>query len=156
MSNHQTVDDLSEQTLAKLIELIRINADAKIGLEEAADELESPDLKSLFVSIASKREAHARELLRYVHLNQGSANLTGTYLGALHRCWMKLRTLCTKDDRPAVLSEAEFGEGQIVKAYEAALKETADSPIHDVLQSQHAEVKSASAKIRNLREMFTS
>jgi len=151
-----TVDDLSEQTLARLLELIRINADAKIGLEEAVDELDSPDLKSIFIDLAGKREANARELLRYVHLNQGSANLTGSYLGALHRCWMKLRTVCSKNDRHAILKEAEFGEEHIVKAYEAALKETAGSPINDVLQRQYSKVLEARDYIHDLCDALAS
>ncbi len=148
----ETIATMKEQTVEKLQELVQINIDSAKGFEEAADQLTNSQLVSLCRELASQRRQQAKELTQHVHMNGEVAPKEGSFLAAVHRCWMNCRKLFSSDDEYAVLAEAEYGEDQIKEAYEEALVETAGSPLNSVLANQFVDVKAGHDRIRDLRD----
>jgi uncharacterized protein (TIGR02284 family) len=148
----ETKTDLNEDTLDTMQDLIRINIDSRKGFEEAAEEIEDPSLRNLFLLLAGERDRQAEELQAYVELNHEDPVQDGSFAATVHRAWMKVRDALSSDDTYAVLAEAERGEDQIKSAYEKALKETAGSAMNDVLTQHYTQVKSAHDRIRDLRD----
>jgi uncharacterized protein (TIGR02284 family) len=147
----RTIDDMSTETVNKLQDLVRINIDSAKGFEEAAEKLDNLTVAESFRRLAEERRLQANELGNYVRRNDEEPPTEGSYLAAFHRCWMSFRQSLGGDDS-TVLSEAEAGEDQIKEAYEDALKETAGSPVNDVLTRQYADVKAAHDHVRDLRD----
>jgi uncharacterized protein (TIGR02284 family) len=147
-----TTYDLSDATTTKLEELLRANIDSEKGLREAAELVDDAGLAGLFRQIAGERAVQARELQSFVAVNEGDSYQEGSYAAAVHRTWMQIREALSMNNTVSILSEAEFGEDQIKSAYEDALKETAGSPVNDVLQRHYFQVKTVHDQVRDLRD----
>ena len=150
------VHSLSEDTIERLQDLIRINIDSAKGFREAADTLDDDHvrLRSQFHQLAETRKRFADDLQSMVRSSNEEPADDGTLKGAAHRWWLNLRGLFEGGDAHAILAEAERGEDEIKELYETTLKETADSPAHQVLQSQYRAVKEGHDWVRDLRDAF--
>ena len=145
---------LRESTIKKLQELIRANIDAYDGFHESADEIKDQVLARLFRHIADERSSMASELQKYVEWNGERAAKEGTIAAGVHRAWINIRSKLSGGDAYVILCEAERGEDHIKQAYEGVLKETAGSPLNDVLQQQYSIVKAGHDKVRDLRDEY--
>lgn len=150
----ETKYQLSETTIDKLQELIRINIDSELGFSEAAEQIEDLTVASLFRELSAQRAQNSAQLQEYVAWNGEKPTDDGSYAAAFHRTWLDLRSQLNGGDAHVVLIEAERGEDQIKHAYEDALKETAGSAMNDVLTSQYANVKAGHDRIRDLRDAY--
>lgn len=148
----ETKCNLSDQTIEKLQKLIRANIDSYNGFHESAEEMDDPQLSELFREIGDQRSAMASELQCYVEFNGKEAEDDGSVAAKTHRIWINIRGKLNGGDPYVILIEAERGEDHIKEAYEDVLKETAGSPMNDVLQAQYAKVKAGHDKIRDLRD----
>ena len=144
--------DLRDETISKLQDLIEINIDSQKGFQQAAETIEEPKMATLFRQIARDRAANATELQRFVAVNNETPEDDGSAMGAMHRWWLSARGALNGGDDYVVLIEAERGEDAIKHKYEDVLKETAGSPMNDVLTRQYATVKSQHDQIRDLRD----
>ncbi|QDU61991.1 hypothetical protein Pan216_28570 [Planctomycetes bacterium Pan216] len=154
--NVQTKTDLRPETISKLQDLGRINLDSSKGFDDAAEHVKNPHLADLFRELATERRSQLNELNTFIDVNGEDTVVQGSYAAKFHRMWMKFRDSVSSDNAHTILSEAEYGEDQIKEAYEDALKETAGSPMNDVLQKQYAQVKSAHDRVRDLRDTTAS
>jgi uncharacterized protein (TIGR02284 family) len=68
--------------------------------------------------------------------------------GSMHPAWINVKSAVTNRDRHAILAEAERGEDAAVSA---RWRRNCPPPIKEIVTRQSAEVKTASDKIRNLR-----
>ena len=143
---------LGPQTIGKLQELIRVGIDSTEGFRQAAETTRSPALRDLFQTLAEERRNFAEELSAHVRGNDVDPVDKGTYLAKLHRWWLDVRGSLANDNGYALLAEIERGEDAIKHAYEEVLKETAGSPVNDVLLRHYAVVKKQHDKIRDLRD----
>ena len=150
----ETKYELSEKTIDKLQELVRINIDSDQGFSEAAEQIEDLTVASLFRELGSQRAQNSAQLQEYVAWNGEKPVDDGSYAAAFHRTWLNLRSQLNGGDAHVVLIEAERGEDQIKRAYEDALKETAGSAMNDVLTLQYANVKAGHDRIRDLRDAY--
>ncbi len=154
----ETPAALSQETVDHIKDLVRINNDSSKGFADAADVVEDPELKKLFSDMSEQRKRFAGELGHYVAVNDNDEsmlsidNLSGTWKGTLHRWWQDLRGKLSGGDAYAVLAEAERCEDRIKACYEQTIKETAGSPLSDVLHKQYAEIKKGHDGIRDLRD----
>lgn len=148
--------NLDQNTIDKLQELIRINLDSAKGFREAADELDENILGEKLIQIANERDRQARELQEYVCVNNEDPVDEGSYAAAVHRCWMKTRSLFSGGDTYAIMAEVERGEVQIKDAYKDALKEEPGSAMNDILLRQFEEVKSIHDNVRDIRDSLKS
>jgi len=148
----EQVLNLSESIISELRDLVRINVDSSKGLQTAADCVKDTELAALFRNIASERAVNADKLGHYLAMNDEDANDSGSIAGKIHRWWLNIRGAVSSKEKYAILAEAERGEDEIKDRYEAALRNTAGSPIHEVLMTQMASVKAGHDKIRDLRD----
>lgn len=150
----ETKTSLTDATVLKLQELIRINIDSEEGFQEAAKQIEDANVTGVFTELGSQRAQNAMELRNYVQWNGEKPRDEGSYAAAFHRTWMDLRSKLSGGDAQVILSEAERGEDSIKKAYEDALKDTAGSAVNDVLTRQYANIKAGHDRIRDLRDHY--
>lgn len=144
--------NLPESVIAELRDLVRINVDSSKGLQTAADRIKDTELAATFRTIAQERAINADKLGHYLEMNDEEANGSGTIAGKLHRWWLNIRDALSSKEKYAILAEAERGEDEIKDRYEVALRNTAGSPIHDVLMTQMTSVKEGHDQIRDLRD----
>lgn len=148
----ESTTTMHEETVAALQELVQINIDSHKGFDEASKRLKNANLVALCRELAAERRHQADELSPYIAINGEQAPSEGSFLAAVHRCWLNSRNALSGDDEYAVLAEAERGEDHIKSAYEDVLKRTAGSPVNDVLTRQYAAVKAAHDRIHDLRD----
>lgn len=148
----ETTQNLTDETLGKINDLVRVNIDSSRGFKAAAETIENASIASLFREIAEERSAFGRELAGYVEMNDEEADDSGSISGAVHRWWLIARGAVSGGDDYAVLAEAERGEDQIKARYEEVLKEIPGSAMNRVLQDQYARVKHSHDRIRDMRD----
>lgn len=149
-----TPDNMSDETVDKLSELIQINKDSVAGFKTAIDAADDPQLTKAFHTILSERANFADELQGYVRRNDGDAEPGKSFKGTAHRWWLKAHAALSPDEAVAVLKDAEAGEDEIKAKYEEVIKDTAGSPVNDVLLKQYAVVKKGHDLIRDLRDAY--
>ena len=147
-----TESTLQPDTISKLQKLIRANIDSYDGFVESAKQVKDKNIADLFASIAKERSHLATQLQEYVKWNGAEAEDDGSVAASVHRTWLSVRSKLSGGDAVAVLSEAERGEDYIKEAYEEVIKETAGSPLNDVLLDQYKIVKSGHDRVRDLRD----
>lgn len=144
---------LDESTLDKLRELRRLNVDSAKGFDECAQIVKDEGLKRVFTEYARQRANQANALATHIEWNEGVEEERGSYAAAMHRAWIKVIDALTADSAEAALVEAERGEDVIKQAYEEALEEVKDSPIHELVVVQYDAVKKSHDAIRNARDL---
>ncbi|MEZ6242069.1 MAG: PA2169 family four-helix-bundle protein [Phycisphaerales bacterium] len=148
-----TTNTLDSKTISGLQDLIQLNIDSDEGFNAAADQLDaSSRLAMHFRECAAERRSFASELQAVVGANSERPEQSGTAKGTLHRWWLEIRGAVQDGDEHAVLAEAERGEDAIKRRYEKVLKETAGSPVNDLLQRQYAAVKRRHDQVRDMRD----
>lgn len=152
----ETTTNLDKDTLGGLQDLIEINIDSSKGFKAAADKIEDQRIASFFRDCSAERDGFARDLSRYVSMNEREPKDSGTAKGTVHRWWLELRGMVQRGDEHAVLAEAERGEDAIKERYEEVMKETAGNPLNNVLLSQYASVKSRHDQVRAMRDAHAS
>lgn len=148
----ETITNMNPETIDGLKDLVRVNVDSTKGFLVAADQVENLDLAALFRNLSQQRGLHADQLRGFVKMNDEEASDSGSIKGRFHRWWLNLRGTITGGDEHAILAEAERGEDVIKERYEEVLKQTAGSPVNNVLQSHYADVKASHDAIRDMRD----
>jgi uncharacterized protein (TIGR02284 family) len=142
----------NDKAIGILNDLIEICRDGEYGFKEAAQNVKSSDLKSLFTSIEEDRGRYVAELQHQVRGLGGDPANSGSTAGALHRVWIDIKgTLAGKDEK-SILSECERGEDSAVKAYEEALRENLPASCRPVLDKQYREIKVVHDRIKQMRD----
>lgn len=147
MQNNEVVS-----TLNSLIETCR---DGEKGFKEAADGLQSPEIKSRFLEYARERAQMTTELQAEVRRLGGEPETSASMSGAVHRGWFNLKSAITGGDDHAIVAEAERGEDVAKTAYETALKETLPASVKTLLQQQSEKVRRAHDAVRDIRDRQT-
>jgi uncharacterized protein (TIGR02284 family) len=150
----ETKSNLSQETIDKLQQLIRMNIDSENGFDESAKQIEDRRVADLFTELSGQRAQYATELQDYVQWNGEAPRDEGSYAAAFHRFWIDLKAKVSGGDAHTILSEAERGEDQIKEAYEDALTSTAGSAMNDVLSRQYAAIKRGHDQVRDLRDAY--
>ncbi len=146
----ETIDNLDPNTVDNLKSLVRINIDSAQGFRTAADQIDDDSLQSFFATQGAERDEFAKSLATYLKFDADDAPESGSIKGKVHHWWIEAKGALQGGDRKAVLNEAERGEKHIQEAYEDALRDTAGSPVNDVLQRQHASIKASHDQIHEL------
>jgi uncharacterized protein (TIGR02284 family) len=132
--------------------LIETSRDAENGFHAAAEVVDDPSLKRLFVAYSHQRGEFARELEGQVRRLGGDPQQGGSVAGTLHRAVMNIRAAVSGPDERAVIAEAERGEDAAVRAYEVALRRSAlPADVRAVIARQAARVKEAHDRLRDLK-----
>lgn len=150
----ETKSTLTDETIEKLQDLVRINIDSRQGLIDAADAIDDPSVERVFRDTAAERDRFAEELKMYVEWNEETAPKDQSFASKVHQCWMNCRAKLNSGDAYVVLIEAEYGEDHIKEAYEDVLKDNPGSAMNDLLHTQYAVVKKGHDRIRDLRDAY--
>ncbi|HVG54342.1 MAG TPA: PA2169 family four-helix-bundle protein [Vicinamibacterales bacterium] len=141
-------DQTERQTLNRLIELCR---DGERGFRHAANHVQDPVLKTLFLEIATQRERIVEALRPHAQRLGGDADSDGTTTGALHRGWMSLKDTLVPHEDAAIVKEAERGERAALAAFEEAIAGILPPESRELIESCYAQVQHSCRRIAALQ-----
>ncbi|MGT2454027.1 PA2169 family four-helix-bundle protein [Cupriavidus basilensis] len=143
---------MADKNISVLNDLIEVSRDGQQGFLKAAEDAQSPELKSLFSSRAAEIATAVSELQAQVAALGGKPEEHGSVTGALHRGWVSLRTAVADRSDLAILEETEKGEDVAKKKYADALQEPELSfDIRGMVERQYQGVLRNHDQIRDLR-----
>lgn len=148
----ETIENLNDETVDALRDLVRLNIDSANGFRTAAADVNDAELRSFFDNQSLERDQYAKSIATYLKIDAADAPDSGTIRGKLHQWWLDARSALQSGDRSVILDEAVRGEKAIKEQYEQALKDTAGSPVNDVLQRQYASIKGSHDQIERMRQ----
>jgi uncharacterized protein (TIGR02284 family) len=128
--------------------LIETCKDGERGFRYAANHVQDPNVKALFLDIASQREGFASDLLPHAQRLGGPSDTDGTAAAALHRGWITIKDALTGHDERAVIVEAERGEGAAVAVYRDAIEGILPPTVRDLVERQYGDVVHSHERIR--------
>jgi uncharacterized protein (TIGR02284 family) len=150
----KTKDSLTSETIGHLNDLLQLNVDSENGFNEAAEQLKEKSIVGLFIQLANQRKQNAIELQSCVSSQGEEPANEGSFVAALHRAWLQVRSLLSGGDTHAILSEAERGEDAIKGAYEEAIRVIKNGEVYSMISRQYSQVKAGHDKVKLLRDTF--
>ncbi len=127
----------NESQIEVLNGLIVKNYDAEYGFKEAAEDVESPLLKTSFTRYASQRNEFGHELKTLVRTLGGEVETGDTIASKLHRAWMDLKSAVASNEEKNILEEVQRGENNALNHYKEALKKLdSSSPAYSTVSRQ--------------------
>ena len=129
-------------------ELIVTCRDAARGFEWAADHAHDPELRALFLKVASERHQYVMELLPHaIWLGGVAPEGDGSRLATLHRVWMAMKDHLAVHHDHAIVVEAERGDHAALAIYDKALNAGLPPEALRLIQTQKAGVQAALASL---------
>ena len=142
------------EVLDSLIETLK---DGQEGFKQAAEAVNDPTLKSLFLDYSQQRSRFAAALQSEARRHgETEPETSSSTAGAMHRGWINLKSAITGGDEHAVLAECERGEDSAVEQYKKALEHGLTPAAQELVSRQFAEIKAAHDRIRSLRDAAKS
>jgi len=154
MTGSSTVSN--EDVVSTLNGLIETCRDGQNGFLEAADAVDSSDIKTFFAQCSQQRATFVGELQELVRGLGGDPENTGSTLGAIHRGWIDLKAAIAGDDERSVLSECERGEDSAKKSYREALDRELPRNVRDAVQAQADAVIECHNRVKALRDGYSN
>lgn len=147
----------NDHVIETLNDLVQIHNDRIAGYEKSLKELrpEDEDLKPNFLNYIQQSHECKSVLGTEIQVLKGTIDTSTTTGGKLYRMWMDIKSAFTGKDDHAILSNAEFGEDNVQKAYRQALKEELPNNIRELIQSQQTRLKQAHDEVKALRDAHT-
>jgi uncharacterized protein (TIGR02284 family) len=118
------MNSTNEETLDQLGKLLTLSNDAEEGYKEAADNVDSSELKTLFLKESRQRAEFAQELDQEIRTLGGDPDNSTSVTADLHRAWMNIKAAFTSNDDKAVVKECHRGDQEAISDYNAVLQET--------------------------------
>ena len=128
--------------------LIETCKDGERGFRYAANHVRDPNIKALFLEIASEREKFATDLLPHAQRLGGPSDAEGTAAAALHRGWMTVKDALTGHDERAIVGEADRGEEAAEAAYKDAIDGMLPPTVRDLVERQYELVRHSHERVR--------
>ncbi|HQR40051.1 MAG TPA: PA2169 family four-helix-bundle protein [Blastocatellia bacterium] len=141
-----------ENAISTLNGLIVTCRDGQEGFEEAAANVNDPELKQLFAEASIERSRMVGELQHEVRLLGAEPEDSGSVAGSLHRAWIEIKGTLTGKDEAAILRECERGEDSALAAYRRALSDKLPSDVRTVVKWHADAVKAMHDNIRSRRD----
>ena len=142
---------MAERTEREVLHhLIEICSDGERGFHAAADHVEDPAVKSLFIELAAQRQRFAADLVPHLQRLGGRADGDGTTGGALHRRWIGFRSLVPGHGDHTIVTEAGRGEHIALNAYDEALQGMLPPTVTSLIEEQREAVRKANDRVRAL------
>jgi uncharacterized protein (TIGR02284 family) len=143
----------NDKVISTLNTLIETCRDGQNGFKEAAENVESPELKTFFNQVTLERGQFTGELQQEVQRLGGDPENTGSTAAAIHRVWMDIKGSLTGRDDHSILNECERGEDSAVEAYTDALKnENLPSNLRSVVERQFRSIQQVHNRVKQLRD----
>lgn len=146
----------NRQITSKLNVLVETCHDAEQGFRTAANRVEEEHLRILLHNYCQQRVQLAAELQKEVRQLGGTPETGGSASGAIHRGWMNIKSAVGAQDDAAILAECERAEDAAIEQYADALRADLPAPIRQIISRQHAAIKAARDRIRELEKTHVS
>ncbi|WP_242133713.1 ferritin-like domain-containing protein [Aestuariivivens marinum] len=146
----------TEKISNKLNELLVKNYDAEKGYLNAAETVDSPDLKIFFKRRATERSEFAKELRTEILRYGEEPKDSGSFKGIVHRNWTSLKALFSSNDEEAILKEAIRGEEDSLEEYLEVLKDRTLPPSVDTMLFKHKSAIQAAINTAKVKEELVS
>lgn len=146
----------NDKVIDKLNHLLGTVIDGEKGYREAAGEIETSSLKTLFHRYAQQRAGLSAELQSQIRELGGEPDDNGSAVAAMHRVWINIREAISTRDDYAVVAEAERGEDVAISNYQSVMEEDLPANIKVLLTEQYGKVKSAHGDIVSLKQSLSS
>jgi uncharacterized protein (TIGR02284 family) len=142
---------ISENTARAFTDLLELNHTSVKGYQEAAEGVQSPELKSQLSQFSQQRAQFVSQLEQQANqLGISAANdntiesLATDAAAAVHRGWINLKSAITGQNDSAILGECETGDETALKAYDTALQAQDLSPAaKTIIEQQRSQILSA-------------
>lgn len=126
--------------ISKIDDLVTTLIDSVKGYEHSAQKVDSPDLKALFIDLATQRRAAVELLQEASRALGGTPNDFGSAAATIHRRIEDLRVALGGGDK-AIISEIERGEDYLKKEFDRVRNDDAlSASIRDVVNRAYASV----------------
>lgn len=143
-----------KERIDSLQELLEKNYDAEKGYKKVLEEADNPSLKEFLKQQAILRNRFATEIHSAIRALNAEPKEKGSTTADLHRTWIDLKTLFTKNDDEAVLEECLRGEKASLKEYEEKLKKTVFLPETKAMLEKHLqEIRTTVSEIQHLEDL---
>lgn len=151
----EEVTNPRNSALRHLNELLGMVANAQRGFEIAKDDVKNDKLRNLFTDLERMHARHYGKLYEVLdYFEDEKPREKGTLTGKLHRTWLDLKAKLSDNNEGVILESVRFGEQQLDKAYQNALRGSeflkSRQAYHDRVAEQHEEVKAALARIDSM------
>ncbi|WP_081211181.1 ferritin-like domain-containing protein [Salegentibacter sediminis] len=147
-------EDSQKERIHSLQELLEKNYDAEKGYKKTLEEADNVNLKEFLKKQAIRRNRFATEIHKAIRALNAEPKEKGSATADLHRTWIDLKTLFTKNDDEAVLEECLRGEKASLKEYEEKLKKTEFTPETKAMLEKHLqEIRTTVSEIQNLEDL---
>ena len=143
---------IRDVTVDTLNDLIETSKDGEFGFRTAADCVRNSDTKEIFLRRAEECRNAAAELAGLVVEYGGTAEVSGTTGGAVHRGWVTLKSKLASSPDKTILEETEKGEDTAMAHYRRALEKSLPDPVRALIQRQYEGVKRNHLQVRTLRD----
>ena len=138
------------EVIDSLIETLK---DGQEGFKQAAEGVNDPKLKSLFLDYSQQRSRFAAALQGEARRHgENDPETSSSAAGALHRGWINLKSAITGGNEHTILAECERGEDSAVEEYKKALENGLTPAAQELVSRQFAEIKAAHDRIKSLRD----
>jgi uncharacterized protein (TIGR02284 family) len=135
--------------------LVLINNERHEGFQQAAEDIEDSDLKSLFTTYATQSRQFGGELRSYIDMDEDAPDRDETsFASKLHRTWIDIKSAVSGRNRKAILASCEFGEDFALNAYKEALNDVSTYPaeLQSIIQKQKASIQESHDRIKMMRD----
>jgi len=147
----------NEQIAQEVNKLIEKNNDACLGYKNAAENVNSAQLKTFFQKQAVNRNRYANELKQELQIIHPSAELnnTGSLKGDVHRGWMDIKAAFSSESDEEVLEECIRGEKACLEEYDEVLESVNKLPqsVCDTIQVQYREIRQTIDTVKRLEDL---
>jgi uncharacterized protein (TIGR02284 family) len=113
----------NEHAVKVLNSLIETTMDSAHGYEEAAQNAQDGQLKTMFSERSRRRMDLTRQLQQEVRTFGGEPETDQSMLGKAHNKFVDLKSALTGQDEKAVINEVERGEDVIKAKFEKAMQD---------------------------------
>jgi uncharacterized protein (TIGR02284 family) len=118
------MNNTNEEILDQLSKLLTLSNDAEEGYKEAADNVDSSELKTMFLKESRQRAEFAQELDSEIQTLGGDPDNSTSITADLHRAWINIKSAFTSNDDKAVVKECHRGDQEALSDYNSVLQET--------------------------------
>ena len=137
-------------TLNSLIETCK---DGQEGFRVAAENIDDPTLKTTLGMFSLQRSKFAGDLQQAaIKLGEHDPENSGSAAGAIHRCWINLKTAIVGKNQYQILAECEAGEDSAVSEYKKALETELPADVAALVRDQYREVQATHNAVKRLRD----
>ncbi len=132
-----------KKSIAALHELVETCEDGKKGYQNASENIENDEIKTILYRLSQQRSLFEAELKDEIRQLGGDTEKGPSLGGTVHRVWMDLKSGLNGKDTDAILKECMKGEKAAIEKYEAALKAELPEYIREKVEGQFKMIKGA-------------